>query len=142
MKTYSPKKSEIKRSWHLIDVKGKNLGRISTKIANILRGKNKTIFSPHIDCGDFVVIINAKDINLTGNKIKQKKYYRHSGYAGGLKTQTAEELLEKFPERVIEKSIAGMIPHNKLKKEVLKKLKVFPGADHKHEAQNPIPLEI
>lgn len=142
MKTYSPKKSDLKPQWFIIDVKGKTLGKVATKIADILRGKNKPIFSPHLDCGDFVIILNAKEINLTGNKKLQKEYYHHTRFPGGLKTARAEEVLEKHPERVIEMAVAGMIPHNKLKKQILKKLKVFAGSEHNHQAQNPQPLEV
>jgi large subunit ribosomal protein L13 len=142
MKTYSPKKTDLKREWYLVDVKGKTLGRVATKLANILRGKNKPIFAPHIDCGDFLVVINAAHIKLTGNKLQQKEYHSHSQYAGGLKTIRAEELLEKKPTMILEHAVAGMIPRNKLKKDILKKMKVFAEAEHKHEAQNPKPLEI
>ena len=142
MKTYTPKKADITREWHLIDAKDKTLGRISTKIADILRGKNKPIFSPHMDCGDYVVIINAKDIKLTGNKLSQKKYYRHSRYPGGFKEITAEKLLDQKPEKILEKAIYGMIPNNKLKKDILKKLKIFAGSEHSHAGQNPKPLEL
>ena len=142
MKTYSPKKTDLKREWYLVDVKGKTLGRVATKLANILRGKNKPIFAPHIDCGDFLVVINAAHIKLTGNKLQQKEYHSHSQYAGGLKTIRAEELLEKKPTMILEHAVAGMIPRNKLKKDILNKMKVFAEAEHKHEAQNPKPLEI
>lgn len=142
MKTYSPKKSDIERKWYLVDVKGKTLGKTATKIADILRGKNKPIFSPHVDCGDFVVVINANQIKLTGNKWLKKEYYSHSRYPGGLKKVRAEELLEKKPYKVFEKAVAGMIPKNKLNKEILKKLKVFADAKHSHQAQNPQQIEI
>lgn len=142
MKTFSPKKTDIERNWYVVDVQGKTLGKVATKIADILRGKNKPTFSPHLDCGDFVIIINAKEIRLSGNKWQQKEYYHHSRYPGGLKTARAEELREKNPEKIIEHAVAGMISHNKLKKDILKKLKVFPGSEHHHIAQNPKPLEI
>lgn len=142
MKTYSPKQSEIKKEWFITDLSGKTLGKAATKIAETLRGKNKTTFSPHIDCGDFVVVINAKDIHLTGNKKLQKKYYHHTRYASGLRVKRAEEYLAQKPEVIIEKAVAGMIPNNKLKKDILKKLKVFAGSEHKHQAQSPKPLEI
>jgi len=142
MKTFSPKESEIKRKWYLVDAKGKTLGKIATQIADILRGKNKPLFSPHVDCGDYVVIINAKEIHLTGKKKDQKKYYRHSRYAGGLKEETVTEVLEKHPERVVEKAITGMIPHNKLSAEILKKLKVYAGSEHMHKAQQPEQLKL
>lgn len=142
MKTYSPKQSDITREWYLVDVKGKTLGKIATKLADILRGKNKPQFSPHMDCGDFVVVINAKDIHLTGNKLTGKVYHHHTRYPNGLKTVTAGRLLETKPERVIENAVAGMIPRNKLKKDILKKLKVYGGSEHKHEAQQPKALEL
>jgi large subunit ribosomal protein L13 len=142
MKTYSPKLQDIARVWYIVDVKGKTLGKIATKIADILRGKNKPTFSPHLDCGDFVIIINAKDIKLTGNKLKQKTYYHHTKYPAGLRAVTAEKLLQTKPERIIELAVAGMIPHNKLKKDILKKLKVYANDVHKHEAQQPKALEL
>lgn len=142
MKTYSPKQSDLKPQWFVIDVKGKTLGKVATKVADILRGKNKPTFSPHLDCGDFVIIINAQEVHLTGNKKLQKEYYHHSRYPGGLKTARAEELLARKPERILELAIAGMIPHNKLKKKILKKLKVFAGSEHNHQAQNPQLLEV
>lgn len=142
MKTYSPKQSEIARKWYLVDVKGKTVGRIAPKIADALRGKTKTIYSPHLDCGDFIVIINAKEIRFTGNKQKDKTYYRHTRYGNGLRRTTPERLLQKKPEDVIMHAVAGMIPHNKLKKDILKKLKVYPGPDHNQKAQRPIPLEL
>ena len=142
MKTFSPKQADIKQAWYLVDVKGKTLGDVATKIATVLRGKHKAIYSAHIDCGDFIVVINAKEIKLTGKKAEQKEYHHHTRYANGLKTTTAGKLLETKPERVIEHAVAGMIPHNKLKKDILKKLKVYGGSEHKHEAQQPKPLEI
>jgi len=142
MKTFSPKKSDITRKWYLVDIKGKTLGKAATQIADILRGKNKPIFSPHVDCGDYVVVINAKEIHMSGNKVEQKKYYRHSQYPGGLKEETAAEVLEKHPERVVQRAIAGMIPHNKLKAEILAKLKVYADSEHKQEAQQPEPLKL
>ena len=142
MKTYSPKQQDIKPQWWLVDVKGKTLGKVATKIADILRGKNKPTFAPHIDGGDFVVVINAKEIKLTGNKLAQKVYQHHTRYPNGLKTVTAGKLLETKPERVIENAVAGMIPHNKLKKDILKKLKVFGGSEHTHDAQQPKVLDL
>ena len=142
MKTYSPKTADIKHQWLLIDVKGKTLGKAATKIAELLRGKHKPQFSPHIDCGDFVVVINAKEIKLTGNKAAQKVYQHHTRYPNGLKTVTAEKLLQTKAEKVLENAVAGMIPHNKLKKDVLQKLKVYSGNEHPHEAQQPKPFEF
>jgi large subunit ribosomal protein L13 len=142
MKTYSPKPQDIERQWYIVDVKGKTLGKIATKIANILRGKNKPLFSPHLDCGDFVIVINAKDIKLTGDKLRQKTYYHHTRYPSGLRAVTAGELIDTRPERIIESAVAGMIAHNKLKKDIMSKLKVYPGSEHKHEAQQPKILEL
>ncbi len=142
MNTFSPKHKEVDRQWHLIDVKGKTLGKAATRIADILRGKNKPIFSPHVDCGDYVVVINAAHIKLTGNKVTQKEYNWHTRYASGLRTVRVEELLEKNPVKVLEKAVAGMIPRNKLKKDILKKMKIYADAEHKNEAQKPQPLEI
>ena len=142
MKTYMAKFEPEKRKWYLIDAKGKTLGRMATQIANILRGKNKPIFTPHVDCGDFVVVVNAKYVKLTGKKWEQKKYYRHSGYIGGLKEMTAEEMREKFPERLIIHAVKGMLPKNRLANRLITKLKVYPEADHPHQAQKPIKIEV
>jgi large subunit ribosomal protein L13 len=142
MKTYSPKLQEIKRQWYIVDVKGKTLGKVATKIADLLRGKNKTIFSPHLDCGDFIIVINAKEIHLTGNKNEQKLYQYHTRFANGLKTTTAKELIETKPEKIIEHAVAGMISHNKLKKDILKKLKVYAGSEHPHSAQEPKVIDL
>ncbi|HOI45205.1 MAG TPA: 50S ribosomal protein L13 [Candidatus Aminicenantes bacterium] len=137
MKTYCPKKEEIERKWWLIDAQGKVLGRLATEVANLLRGKNSPQFAPHVDTGDFVIVVNAEKIQVTGNKALQKKYYSHSLYPGGLKTETLQDLLEKKPEKVIEKAVWGMIPKNKLGRAVYKKLKVYRGPEHPHAAQNP-----
>lgn len=142
MKTYSPKKADIQHQWFVVDLKGKTLGHAATKIADILRGKNKPTFSPHMDCGDFVIVVNAKEVHLSGDKKAQKTYHHHTRYPGGLRSITAEKLLLKFPERVIEKAVAGMIPRNKLKQDILSKLKVYAGKNHQHEAQKPQPLEL
>lgn len=142
MKTFSPKQADIKAEWYLVDVKGKTLGDVATKIATRLRGKHKAIYSPHLDCGDFIVVINAKEVRLTGKKDDQKVYQYHTRFANGLKTATAGELRAQKPERIIENAVAGMIPHNKLKKDILKKLKVYGGTEHKHEAQQPKPLDL
>lgn len=141
-KTYAPKQSDIKRQWFLVDVKGKTVGRVATKIADILRGKHKAIYSPHLDCGDFVVVVNAKEIKFTGNKTTDKTYYHHTRFGNGLKSTTPQRLLEKKPEEIIAKAVAGMIPQNKLKKDILRKLKVYGGAEHKQTAQEPQPLEL
>jgi large subunit ribosomal protein L13 len=142
MKTFAPKQSEIKQEWYLVDVKGKSLGRVASKIAALLRGKNKPTFAPYVISGDYVVVVNAKEIRLTGNKAEQKVYYKHSRFPNGLKAITAAKQLEVKPEKVIEMAVAGMIPHNKLKKDILRKLKVFSGAEHGHEAQQPKPIEL
>lgn len=142
MKTYAPKQEDIKHEWYLLDAKDKTLGKIATKIADVLRGKHKPTFSPHLDCGDFVIIVNAKEVKMTGQKKLQKKYYTHSRFPNGLKVTTAQELLDRKPENVIRNAVAGMIPHNKLKKDILKKLKIYGGSEHQHEAQQPKPLEL
>ena len=142
MSTYMAKAGEIERQWYVIDAAEQTLGRLSTRIADILRGKHKPIFTPHVDTGDFVIVINAKKVKLTGNKWDQKKYYRHSGYPGGLKETTYQKLLEKNPELIIEKAVKGMIPHNKLGRQVFKKLKVYAGPEHPHQAQQPQELEL
>ena len=137
MRTFTPKKDEIEKKWWLIDAEGKILGRLATEVAVLLRGKRKPKFAYFIDCGDFVVVINAEKVNVTGKKLEQKKYYSHSGYPGGLKVKTLKELLEKKPEEVIRKAVWGMIPKNKLGRAVYKKLKVYRGSHHPHEAQKP-----
>ena len=142
MKTYSAKEEEVTRDWHLLDARGKIVGRMATNIADLLRGKHKPIFTPHVDTGDFVVVVNAKDVMLTGNKFKQKTYWHHSGYPGGIKSITAEKLLEKKPEDVIRYAVKGMLPKNRLGRQMIKKLKIYAGNDHPHQAQNPVPPEI
>lgn len=142
MRTYTPKASEITRSWHVIDATDVVLGRLASQAAILLRGKHKATFAPHIDTGDFVIIINAEKVALTGAKLEQKKAYRHSGYPGGLRGIPYSELLEKNPERAVEKAIRGMLPKNKLADQQLKKLKVYAGAEHPHAAQQPVPFTI
>jgi len=137
MKTFTPKKEEIGKKWWLIDADGKTLGRLATEVATLLRGKRKPEFTPFIDSGDFVVVVNAEKINVTGKKIEQKKYYSHSGYPGGIKVNTLKELLEAKPEEVIRRAVWGMIPKGKLGRAVYKKLKVYKGPDHPHLAQKP-----
>ena len=137
MRTFTPKKDTIEKKWWLIDAEGKTLGRLATEIAVLLRGQRQAEFAYVLDCGDFVVVVNAEKINVTGNKLEQKKYYSHSGYPGGLKVKTLKELLEKKPEDVIRKAVWGMIPKGKLGRAVYKKLKVYRGPDHPHEAQKP-----
>jgi large subunit ribosomal protein L13 len=142
MKTVFAKKNEVERKWHLIDAEGLILGRLATKIADVLRGKNKPIFTPNVDTGDFVVIINASKVRLTGKKLRQKMYYRHSGYPGGLKETSALEMLKKTPERMIMLAVRGMLPKNRLGRAQLKKLKVYAGSTHPHSAQTPESLTI
>ena len=137
MKTFAPKKDEIERKWWLINADGKILGRLATEISVLLRGKGKATFAPFIDTGDFVVVINAEKLQLTGRKLEQKKYYSHTGYPGGIKEKTLNELMDTNPEEVLRKAVWGMIPKNKLGRKVHKKLKVYRGPNHPHEAQNP-----
>ncbi len=142
-KTYATKESEIQRDWWLVDAEGQNLGRLSTRIAEILRGKHKPTFSPHLDTGDYVVVINAEKITVTGNRLDQKIYWRHTGYPGGIRGITLREQLAKHPERVLEHSVKGMLPSNSaLGRAMFKKLKVYTGPTHPHEAQDPKPLKI
>ena len=138
MKTYSLKKEEVQRNWFVVDATDRVLGRVATKIADKIRGKDKPTFTPHTDGGDYVIVINAEKIKVTGSKFNNKMYYRHSLYPGGLKSQTFKELNEKNPERVIEEAVKGMLPKNKLGKSIIKKLKVFQGPNHDHESQQPI----
>ena len=137
MKTYSLKKEEVERNWFVVDATDKVLGRVATKIADKIRGKDKPTFTPHTDGGDYVIVINAEKIKVTGSKFNNKIYYRHSLYPGGLKSQTFKELNEKNPERIIEEAVKGMLPKNKLGKSIIKKLKVFQGPNHDHESQQP-----
>lgn len=141
-KTFSPKASDIERSWHLVDATGYPLGRLASEVAQILRGKHKPTYAPHVDTGDFVVIVNAGKVAVTSDKSQTKIYYRHSGYPGGIKAETFESLLERRPEAVIERAVKGMLPKNKLGRRMARKLKVYAGPDHPHEAQKPRPLEL
>jgi large subunit ribosomal protein L13 len=142
VRTYSPKPGEITRQWHIIDAADVVLGRLASHAAQLLRGKHKPIFAPHVDTGDFVIIVNASKIALTGNKRAQKVAYRHSGYPGGLKQTGYEELLSKRPDRAVEIAVRGMLPKNKLGRKMIKKLKVYAGPDHPHAAQQPEPFQI
>jgi len=142
VRTYSPKPGEIERQWLIIDASDVVLGRLATHAATLLRGKHKPTFAPHVDTGDFVVIVNAGKVALTGNKRQNKVAYRHSGYPGGLKQVSYEELLAKRPDHAVELAVKGMLPHNKLGRQLIKKLKVYPGAEHPHAAQQPVPFEI
>ncbi len=142
MRTFTPKPGDIERRWHVIDASDVVLGRLATQSAVLLRGKHKPIFAPHVDTGDFVVIINAGKVALTGNKREQKLAYRHSGYPGGLRSVSYTELLDKNPQRAVEKAIRGMLPKNSLGRQMLTKLKVYAGPEHPHLAQKPVPFEI
>lgn len=142
MRTYSPKPGEITRAWHVIDATDVVLGRLASQAAILLRGKHKAMFAPHMDTGDFVVIVNAEKVAVSGAKRDNKFIYRHSGYPGGLKQRTVGEMLEKYPDRLLEKAIKGMLPKNKLGRAMAKKLKVYAGPDHPHAAQKPVPFEI
>jgi len=142
MKTYFPKKKEHEVTWYLIDAQDKVLGRLSATIATILTGKNKPSYTPFLDMGNFVIVINASKVKLTGKKLKQKVYYRHSGYPGGIKETKAQELMVKAPEKMIRLAVWGMLPKNKLGKTLLKKMKVYAGSEHPHQAQKPKPLTI
>lgn len=142
MKTYVAKPSTIERQWQLVDASGQRLGRLATRIADTLRGKNKPEYTPHIDTGDFVVVINAKRIAVTGRKLENKKYYRHSGYPGGLKERTLVEMLERRPEEVLRLAVRGMMPKNRLSRAQLKKLKIYAGPEHPHEAQQPKEMDL
>lgn len=140
MKTYQPKAGEINRGWVLVDAQGQTLGRLATRVAMLLRGKGKPVFAPHLDVGDFVVIINADKVAVTGRKLRQKMYYHHSQYPGGLKSTPLEKLLREKPERVLEKAVRGMLPKNKLGDALFGKLKVYAGPTHPHVSQRPVPL--
>jgi large subunit ribosomal protein L13 len=141
-KCYQAKPAEIDRQWYIVDAADRPLGRLATEVAQVLRGKRKPIFTPHVDTGDFVVVINARQVKLTGKKLRDKKYYRHSEWMGSLKATTAGEMLEKHPDRVIRLAVKGMLPKNTLGRRVLAKLKVYPGKEHPHGAQKPKVLTI
>ncbi len=141
-KTYSPKKEEIERKWYLIDAAGVPVGKIAAEVATLLRGKHKPEYSFNVDTGDFVIVINCKDAVFTGNKLEDKKYYKHSGYVGGLKTRTAKQLMEKSPEKVIFEAVKGMIPRNRMGRAQMKKLRVYSGAEHEQAAQQPEVWEV
>ena len=142
MKTYNAKPGEIARDWYVVDAEGKTLGRLATQIADTLRGKRKPQYTPHVDTGDFVVVVNAEKIVVTGNKLDQKRYYRHSGYPGGLKSRTLREQLDRRPTEVIRTAVKGMLPRNRLARQQLTKLKVYAGPEHPHGPQNPQPLNL
>jgi len=142
MKTYIPKLSEIERKWYVVNAEGKILGRLSSRIAQILSGKDKPIYTPHLDVGDFVVVINAEKVKVTGNKEEKKIYYRHTGYPGGLKERTYKEQLDKKPQDIIRKAVRGMLPKSKLGRHMFEKLKVYAGPQHPHQAQKPEQLDL
>jgi large subunit ribosomal protein L13 len=142
MKTYQAKKEELEQKWFLVNAEGKVLGRLATELAKILKGKNKPIYTPHLDTGDFVIVVNAEKITLTGKKMKDKIYYHHTGYPGGIKEMNAEKLLAKKPTEMIRMAVKGMLPKNSLGREMLRKLKVYSGPNHPHEAQKPIAINI
>jgi large subunit ribosomal protein L13 len=142
MKTFSAKLSDIDRKWYVVDANGKVLGRLASEISMVLRGKHKPIFTPHMDTGDFVIVVNAEKVKLTGNKLKDKKYYSHTGYPGGLKETTAGKLLNEKPERVLISAVRGMLPKNRLGRQLIKKLKIYAGPEHPHTAQNPTVLNV
>ncbi|WP_127783950.1 50S ribosomal protein L13 [Rhodococcus sp. X156] len=142
MRTYSPKAGDVTRTWHVIDATDVVLGRLATQAATLLRGKHKPIFAPHVDTGDFVVIVNAEKIAVSGNKRDAKFIYRHSGHPGGLRRRSVGEMIEKQPDRLVEKAIEGMLPKNRLGRAMISKLKVYAGPDHPHTAQKPTPFEI
>ncbi len=142
MKTFSAKPAEVRRDWYLVDATGKTLGRLSTEIARRLRGKHKPEYTPHVDTGDYIVVVNAEKIRVTGNKLKDKIYHHHTGYIGNLKSISLEKLLEETPERAIEYAVKGMLPRGPLGRKIFAKLRVFAGPEHSHAAQQPIPLEV
>lgn len=142
MKSYMQKKETVERKWYVIDAEGKSLGRVAAKAAHVLRGKHKPTFTPHIDCGDNIIIINAEKVNLTGNKLENKMYYNHSMYVGGLRERTAKEMKEKYPVEMVERAVKGMLPHNRLGRAMYKKLFVYVGNEHPHAAQKPEVMEI
>ena len=142
MKTKSYKSLNVEKNWHLVDAEGKVLGRLAVKIASILSGKNKAQYSPNADLGDFVIVVNAEKVRVTGNKFSQKNYYHHTGYPGGLKTKSFEKMQEDSPEKIIEKAVKGMLPKNKLANQIIKKLKVYSGSAHPHTGQQPKELSI
>jgi len=142
VRTFSPKAADIQRQWHVIDASDVVLGRLASQTARLLRGKHKPIFAPHVDTGDFVIIVNAAKVALSGNKLHDKMAYRHSGYPGGLRSMSYAELMDRSPERVVEKAVKGMLPKNALGRQMLRKLKVYAGPEHPHKAQTPVPFEI
>jgi large subunit ribosomal protein L13 len=141
-KTWNAKPGELQRRWYLVDAEGKTLGRLATQIADLLRGKGKPQYTPHVDTGDFVIVVNAEKIAVTGKKLDEKLYYRHSGYPGGLRSRTLREQLERRPTEVLRKAVKGMLPKNRLARQQINKLKIYAGPEHPHDAQKPEPLEV
>ena len=142
MKTYVATPATRERNWLVVDATGKTLGRLATELANTLHGKNKPQYTPHCDVGDFVIVVNAEKVSVTGNKRQEKRYYRHSGYPGGLRSRSFEEMIERRPEEVIRLAVKGMLPRNRLGRQQLRKLKIYAGPDHPHQAQQPAPMEV
>ena len=142
MTSFMQTKETVDRKWYIIDAKDQPLGKVAAKAAHMLRGKHKPTYTPHVDCGDYIIIINAKDVKLTGNKLDQKMYYNHSMYPGGLRERTAKEMVEKYPVEMVERAVKGMLPHNRLGRAMYKKLFVYTGNEHKHAAQKPEAMEI
>ena len=142
MNTFMQSKETVERKWYVIDAEGVALGRLASQVAMVLRGKNKPTFTPHIDCGDYVIIVNAEKVKLTGNKLNDKKYYNHSGYVGGLRERTAKTMIEKYPEEMIERAVKGMLPKGRLGRAMSKKLFVYAGPDHNQQAQKPIEMKV
>ena len=142
MNTFMQSKETVERKWYVIDAEGVALGRLASQVAMVLRGKNKPTFTPHIDCGDYVIIVNAEKVKLTGNKLNDKKYYNHSGYVGGLRERTAKTMIEKYPEEMIERAVKGMLPKGRLGRAMSKKLFVYAGPDHNQQAQKPVEMKV
>ncbi len=142
MRTYSPKPNDVQRQWYVIDANDVVLGRLASQVASVLRGKHKPIYAPHVDTGDFVIVVNADKVALTGRKLQQKRAYRHTGYPGGLRSVGYEELFNTYPDRAVKKAVKGMLPKNKLGRKMFSKLKVYAGPEHPHQAQQPVPYEI
>ena len=142
MNTFMQSKETVERKWYVIDAEGVTLGRLASQVAMVLRGKNKPTFTPHIDCGDYVIIVNAEKVKLTGNKLNDKKYHNHSGYVGGLRERTAKTMIEKYPEEMIERAVKGMLPKGRLGRAMSKKLFVYAGPDHNQQAQKPIEMKV
>ena len=141
-KTYATKASDIERKWYVLDAEGVVLGRLAAEVSKLLRGKHKPSYTPHLDCGDYVVVINADKVKLTGNKLEQKMYYNHSGFPGGLRERNAKTMIENYPVEMVERAVKGMIPHNRLGRQVAKKLFVYEGAEHPHMAQKPVEMKV